>query len=392
MTSVGRINLVKIGKYALDNYVRIDCHRTHSTKHYLRAYRIELLSIQDDLGITILRRIEPHHNLRYLSSSNNEETYHDSHGRPEKSGAQNQSFSSSHQRTHRQNYERKRFSYQDQKKNQGTSNGSAELNTNDQMNHYQRLNIQPEADLPAIKSAYYSLSKQYHPDIVGTNDSEASENFRLITESYDTLSDPKLRSQYDQSLYPDRTPMNVASWNRAMHPNKDFNPLYRSGDADFVFRSRQEAALQREKMLNPDKFRAGAFKESPPDNDASSIMYELEKLDRRMTDIQARGRIIARKNQDDFYQLHLVNVIQRKQFDARFRQSINQTSYQSNSKELSRSDLLDALAGLGIASLILLVILNLYFDIDIGGYLDRKLDEATKTDVGVQDVSSDQDS
>lgn len=388
MTSVGRINLVKIGKYALDNYTRIDCHRNHSTKHYSRSCKIELLNIQADLGIASLKKIGPDSlKFQYRSSSNNGEANNDTDERSGNSKAQDQPFSSFHQKTHRRNYERKRSSYQDQNSNQEASNKSTDLDPNDQMNHYQRLNIQPEADLPAIKSAYYSLSKRYHPDIVGIDDSEASENFRLITESYDILSDPKLRTQYDQSLYPDRNSLNVTSWNRAMHPNKDFNPLYRTRDADAVFRFRQEAALQREKMMNPNKFRAGAFKESPRDTDASSIMYELEKLDRRITDIKVRQRTAKTKNHDDFYNLHLANVIQRKQHDARVLRDINQNYDHGTSREMSRSDFMDILTGLSIVSLILLVIFNLYFDIDIGGFLDSKLDEALETDAKVQDAN-----
>jgi hypothetical protein len=63
---------------------------------------------------------------------------------------------------------------------------------------YERLNLQPEASDREIKSAYRKLSVQYHPDKNAGN-KEAEMKFREITEAYEILSDKEKRVIYDSS-------------------------------------------------------------------------------------------------------------------------------------------------------------------------------------------------
>ncbi|XP_043266523.1 dnaJ homolog subfamily C member 30, mitochondrial-like [Venturia canescens] len=64
--------------------------------------------------------------------------------------------------------------------------------------HYDTLEINYRATQGEIKSAYFNLSKQYHPD---KNDSEeASQKFRDISNAYEVLSNFKSRKVYDRSL------------------------------------------------------------------------------------------------------------------------------------------------------------------------------------------------
>ena len=46
------------------------------------------------------------------------------------------------------------------------------------------------------RSAYRKLAKQYHPDV--NNSTDAADQFREITEAYDTLTDPDRRRRYDR--------------------------------------------------------------------------------------------------------------------------------------------------------------------------------------------------
>ncbi|VVC99743.1 dnaJ homolog subfamily C member 30, mitochondrial [Leptidea sinapis] len=65
-------------------------------------------------------------------------------------------------------------------------------------NHYDVLGITPKANQNEIKSAYYKLSKLYHPDI--SKDEETDKKFRAITEAYKVLGNIGLKRLYDKGL------------------------------------------------------------------------------------------------------------------------------------------------------------------------------------------------
>jgi len=64
------------------------------------------------------------------------------------------------------------------------------------LNYYSILAIEPNANQEEIRKAYRKLVRRYHPDV--NSDKNATEKFKLITEAYDVLSDPKKRFIYDQ--------------------------------------------------------------------------------------------------------------------------------------------------------------------------------------------------
>ncbi|CAG9791497.1 unnamed protein product [Diatraea saccharalis] len=65
-------------------------------------------------------------------------------------------------------------------------------------NHYDVLGITPKATQSDIKSAYYKLSKLYHPD--KSSDEASAKKFRSITEAYEVLGNIKLKKMYDKGL------------------------------------------------------------------------------------------------------------------------------------------------------------------------------------------------
>ncbi len=76
-------------------------------------------------------------------------------------------------------------------------------------NCYQVLGISPDAEDRAVRSAYYGLMREYHPDrFMSETDPEARETlkeiFRTMTKAYETLSDPRARREYDLTI-PDYT-------------------------------------------------------------------------------------------------------------------------------------------------------------------------------------------
>lgn len=358
MTCMGRMNIVKFGKCALSSYLKIDCRGNYSTAISSRPHKIEFFNGKRNTELGPSRGINDYGNIKFRLISNSSDN-HDG------------SSSSFHQQCHRESYERKRSSYQ---KDSDKRNDTRHLSSNDQATHYQRLNIEPGADLKAIKSAYYTMSKLYHPDIVGTQDAEAAENFRLITESYDTLSDPRLRLQYDREIDSEYTPVTVDNLYRGMHSDKDFGPTYRARNVDALFRSKQEAALRREKILNPRKFQAGGFRQSQSPDDQASLQFELEKLERRMQALKTDRN----KSRDSFYDTHLTDIMHRKRYDILLRDTYIRNSAGTSSSESLNQDTVDLLTAFSIISLILLVIINLFFNIDIGAYLDTRLEESSK--------------
>ncbi|HQZ44179.1 MAG TPA: DnaJ domain-containing protein, partial [Flavobacteriales bacterium] len=62
------------------------------------------------------------------------------------------------------------------------------------MDHYATLGLTYSADAHAIKEAYRSLAKRYHPDV--SKEVNAQEQFIRVTQAYEILSDPIKRSRY----------------------------------------------------------------------------------------------------------------------------------------------------------------------------------------------------
>ncbi|MEM9003391.1 MAG: J domain-containing protein [Cyanobacteria bacterium P01_F01_bin.86] len=64
-------------------------------------------------------------------------------------------------------------------------------------NYFELLGVTQEASLEDIKRAYRQLARKYHPDL-NPGDKEAEEQFKVLGEAYEVLSDPEKRSQYEE--------------------------------------------------------------------------------------------------------------------------------------------------------------------------------------------------
>ena len=61
--------------------------------------------------------------------------------------------------------------------------------------YYEILGIEKSADQKAIKKAYRTLAREFHPDV--NHDPGAEEKFKEIAEAYEVLGDEEKREQYD---------------------------------------------------------------------------------------------------------------------------------------------------------------------------------------------------
>lgn len=65
------------------------------------------------------------------------------------------------------------------------------------MDYYKILKIDKNSNTTEIKKHYYKLAKKYHPD---KNNGISDENFKLLSEAYSILSNPRKRYLYDMKL------------------------------------------------------------------------------------------------------------------------------------------------------------------------------------------------
>ena len=65
------------------------------------------------------------------------------------------------------------------------------------MDFYAILGISTDADADAIRNAYRTLVRRYHPD---AGPGSCPQQFRHVVEAYETLRDPARRQAYDLTL------------------------------------------------------------------------------------------------------------------------------------------------------------------------------------------------
>ena len=83
------------------------------------------------------------------------------------------------------------------KLNISSVNAKAKLSTR-RKTHYDTLKVLPNATHNEIKSAYYKLTLQYHPD--KNKSASAREMFQDISNAYEVIGNYQSRKQYDRSI------------------------------------------------------------------------------------------------------------------------------------------------------------------------------------------------
>lgn len=98
---------------------------------------------------------------------------------------------------------------------------ASDTQNGDSKDYYEILGVSKDAKKQEIHKAFRRLAKKYHPDV--NKDKNAEEDFIRIFKAYETLSDEKKRSEYDN-----RSKGNTyTQWNSAHGDNFDMNEFYK---------------------------------------------------------------------------------------------------------------------------------------------------------------------
>lgn len=109
--------------------------------------------------------------------------------------------------------------------------------------YYDILGVPAGATTRDIKQAYKKLAIMFHPDKYrGAHKEDATEAFRKITDAYETLSDPRLRSDYDATIS-QRSSRATGSPNR-YDPHPDWTEAQRTVHSFYVFIEQVEKDLE----------------------------------------------------------------------------------------------------------------------------------------------------
>ena len=101
--------------------------------------------------------------------------------------------------------------------------------------YYQVLGVQPNVNSLAIKQAYRSLVKSYHPDVRHTADEKLTAHQKMahLNEAYEILRDKNKRAAYDSSLGLNGAGIHIATLFpidteqiRQQYLNQTFNPAH----------------------------------------------------------------------------------------------------------------------------------------------------------------------
>src|SRR3954470_20341304 len=106
------------------------------------------------------------------------------------------------------------------------------------MNFYIVLGVPTTADADAIRTAFRTLARRYHPD-AGAGSS--AQRFREVVEAYQTLADPVRRRRYDETLPTVRVHVHVRHGARSPARRSSPEPLIPDGRFQSITSRRQAA-------------------------------------------------------------------------------------------------------------------------------------------------------
>ena len=101
--------------------------------------------------------------------------------------------------------------------------GSSEFDVS--KDYYGILGVVVDADKSVLKSAFFRLAKELHPDKTG-GDLQKAEKFKEVREAYEILSSPELREQYDRAHLSTRSTTQASA---STYPGNMFGNSFSTG-------------------------------------------------------------------------------------------------------------------------------------------------------------------
>jgi curved DNA-binding protein CbpA len=159
----------------------------------------------------------------------------------------------------------------------------------EQLSHYELLNVDPQADKKAIKSAYFELVHYFHPDRyfgknLGSFKPKLERLFTRVTEAHDTLTRGTGREDYDRYLASVRR---TKALDRTLADSKGHTTLVERLEREIIAQADLEEKARR--SYPPPRPDAGA----PRPDVVVTPPAPMPSL--RPTDPDARRRALARK-------------------------------------------------------------------------------------------------
>jgi molecular chaperone DnaJ len=115
------------------------------------------------------------------------------------------------------------------------------------VDYYKVLGVDKNADEKAIKAAYRSLARKYHPD-VNPGDAKAEAKFKEISEAYAVLSDKERRAHYDR-FGVDKEDAGPPPWEGGQVQFTGFGDIFEQFLGGSLFGGQSEYAMPRDLEL-----------------------------------------------------------------------------------------------------------------------------------------------
>ena len=144
------------------------------------------------------------------------------------------------------------------------ANSSAKLNIDPNKDYYRILNVSQRASTVDIKSKFYSLAKQYHPDgadnLTDTQKVKNEELFKAVASAYEVIGDKEKRKIYDEQRAFQQAESMIK--NQANRGKPGFSQeQYEQPDETFTYRTTAKGEFEKKQKFETyqggDRFKKG---------------------------------------------------------------------------------------------------------------------------------------